>query len=67
MNIEGSSWRTIWVESDGRSVGVIDQTRLPHDFRTLSLRSYQDVAHAIIKTYDGGFAVLLCFSVCAEL
>ena len=31
MNIDGKAWRTIWLESDGCSVGVIDQTLLPPD------------------------------------
>ena len=47
MNIDGKAWRTIWLESDGCSVGVIDQTLLPHRFTTSTLRSYEDAAHAI--------------------
>ena len=47
MNIDGTAWRTIWLESDGCSVGVIDQTLLPHRFTTSTLRSYDDAAHAI--------------------
>src|SRR5919108_708365 len=30
MLINGKSSRTIWVEEDGWSIGIIDQTRLPH-------------------------------------
>ena len=47
MNIHGKPWRTIWPESDGGSVGIIDQTRLPHEFATLTLRTLADAAHAI--------------------
>lgn len=47
MNIDGKAWRTIWLESDGRSVGVIDQTLLPHRFRTRRLRSCGEAADAI--------------------
>jgi methylthioribose-1-phosphate isomerase len=47
MNIHGKHWRTIWPEADGLSVGIIDQTRLPHDFATLTLRTLADAAHAI--------------------
>ncbi|MFN9644825.1 MAG: S-methyl-5-thioribose-1-phosphate isomerase [Cyanobacteriota bacterium] len=47
MNINGQAWRTIWLEEGGRSVGVIDQTRLPHQFQTRSLRRWQDAAEAI--------------------
>jgi methylthioribose-1-phosphate isomerase len=39
--------RTIWLEPDGASVGVIDQTRLPHEFATARLETLEDAAHAI--------------------
>ena len=32
MKVNGKSTRTIWLESDGKSVGIIDQTVLPHAF-----------------------------------
>ena len=47
MNIDGKAWRTIWLESDGRSVGVIDQTLLPHRFTTRTLRNCDEAAEAI--------------------
>ncbi len=47
MNIEGKAWRTIWLEDGGKSIGVIDQTRLPHNFITCSLSDCDDVAEAI--------------------
>jgi len=51
MNIDGKPWRTIWLESDGRSgshaIGVIDQTLLPHQFTTRTLRSCAEAAEAI--------------------
>src|ERR1700744_2807749 len=47
MKIDGKSWRTIWLEADGWSVGVIDQTRLPHRFETKRLASLADAAAAI--------------------
>ncbi|MGQ0676003.1 MAG: S-methyl-5-thioribose-1-phosphate isomerase [Rhodospirillales bacterium] len=47
MRVDGKAYRTIWVESDGWSVGVIDQTRLPHEFATLTLRTADQAAHAI--------------------
>ena len=28
MKVDGKPWRPIWLEDDGRSVGIIDQTRL---------------------------------------
>jgi methylthioribose-1-phosphate isomerase len=47
MKIDGKSWRTIWLEADGWSVGVIDQTRLPHRFATRRLTGLADAADAI--------------------
>ena len=47
MNIDGKAWRTIWLEPEGRSVGVIDQTLLPHHFTTRSLASVEAAAEAI--------------------
>ena len=47
MKINGKHTRSIWLEADGQSVGIIDQTLLPHRFATLQLKSWQDAAHAI--------------------
>jgi len=47
MKVDGKSWRTIWLDSDGWSVGVIDQTRLPHRFATKRLTTLEDAAAAI--------------------
>ena len=47
MKVDGKAMRTIWVEPDGWSVGVIDQTALPHRFVTARLTSLADAAHAI--------------------
>ena len=37
MKIDGQAYRTIWVAQDGWRVGVIDQTRLPFRFETVTL------------------------------
>jgi methylthioribose-1-phosphate isomerase len=47
MKIDGKPTRTIWLEADGKSVGIIDQTRLPHRFVTARLANLADAAHAI--------------------
>ena len=47
MKVQGRQTRTIWLEPDGASVGIIDQTRLPHEFVTLELASLEQAAHAI--------------------
>jgi methylthioribose-1-phosphate isomerase len=47
MKVGGKPMRTIWVEPDGWSVGVIDQTLLPHRFATLRLTTVAETAQAI--------------------
>jgi len=49
MNYQGKRWRTIWRNEDDPqgSVGVIDQRLLPHEFKTLTLRTMDDCAGAI--------------------
>ena len=45
MRVDTREFRTIWPTADG--VAVIDQTRLPHRFETLTLRTLDDAVHAI--------------------
>ncbi len=47
MKIDGKHFRTIWVDDDGWTVGIIDQTRLPHSFETKGLKTASDAAYAI--------------------
>ncbi len=47
MNIDQKLWRTIWLCEDRKSVGVIDQSKLPHEFSIKILRSCEDVYVAI--------------------
>ena len=47
MKIDGKDWRTIWLERDDESVGIIDQTQLPHRFVTARLATLEDAAQAI--------------------
>jgi methylthioribose-1-phosphate isomerase len=70
MNVDGKPMRTIWVEPDGSTVGVIDQTLLPHQFATVRLASLDDVARAI-KTMQVRGAPLIgaaaAYGVCLAL
>ncbi len=45
--VNGVHYRTIWAAADGQSIDVIDQTKLPHKFETLTLRSAEEGARAI--------------------
>ena len=47
MNVDGKAYRTIWLAQDGKTVEIIDQTRLPHHFVTVQLRDLEDAARAI--------------------
>src|SRR5215468_4275533 len=47
MRVDGKSMRSIWLEPDGWSVGIIDQTALPHRLTTARLKNLEDAAHAI--------------------
>jgi methylthioribose-1-phosphate isomerase len=47
MKVGGKHMRTIWLDADGTSVGVIDQTVLPHRLATVALKSLEDAARAI--------------------
>ncbi len=47
MNVDGKPHRTIWLNDDGWSVEIIDQTILPHRFETVTLRTVEDAARAI--------------------
>ena len=60
MNIDGRAWRTIWLEEGGRSVGVIDQTLLPHQFKTRSLARWEEAAEAIATMVVRGVSGKRC-------
>ncbi len=47
MKVGGKAMRSIWLEPDGWSVGVIDQTALPHRLVTARLTTLDEAAHAI--------------------
>jgi methylthioribose-1-phosphate isomerase len=54
MLISGKWMRGLWIEPDGWSVGIIDQTKLPHALKTLRLATLQDAAHAISSMQTRG-------------
>jgi methylthioribose-1-phosphate isomerase len=48
MKIDGTPYRSVWVdEQDGRSVRIIDQTKLPWALEILRLTNVTEAAHAI--------------------
>jgi methylthioribose-1-phosphate isomerase len=47
MNVDNVPYRTIWTGEDDRTVQIIDQTRLPHEFCISELNTVEDAARAI--------------------
>jgi methylthioribose-1-phosphate isomerase len=47
MKVAGRAMRTIWLAADGRTVEIIDQTRLPHELAIVRLGNLDDAARAI--------------------
>jgi methylthioribose-1-phosphate isomerase len=47
LNVGDRHYRTIWLNADGRSIDIIDQRWLPHEFRIVTLKTVDDVAVAI--------------------
>ena len=47
MQINGQDYQTIWLNEDGWSVDIIDQTKLPHQFQIENLTTVEDAARAI--------------------
>ena len=47
MKIEGKEYRTIWYEEKNQSVKIIDQTKLPHQFKVKDLKTVKDAINAI--------------------
>ena len=45
MKIQGKEYRTIWYQDD--VVKIIDQTKLPHQFKIKDLKTVKDVVNAI--------------------
>ena len=47
MKIDGTAYRTIWVNEDGWSVSIIDQTCLPHALEIVTISDLDAAARAI--------------------
>ena len=47
MKIDGIPYRSIWVDQDGWSVRILDQTKLPWSLEVVRLTDVEQVAHAI--------------------
>ena len=48
MKVINTEYRSIWLNKDGWSVDIIDQTFLPHEFVIRTLQSMEQTAEAIL-------------------
>ena len=70
MRVDGKNTRSIWLEADGWSVGVIDQSQLPHRFATIRLTTLDDAARAIATMQVRGAPLIgatAAYGVCLAL
>ncbi|MEO8385096.1 MAG: S-methyl-5-thioribose-1-phosphate isomerase, partial [Betaproteobacteria bacterium] len=70
MKVNGKLTRSIWTGESNARVHIIDQTRLPFAFETLSLATMQEVAHAIRSMQVRGaplIGVAAAFGVALEM
>ena len=70
MRVDGKNTRSIWLEADGWSVGVIDQRLLPHRFATIRLTTLEDAARAIATMQVRGAPLIgatAAYGVCLAL
>ena len=54
MKVDGKNLRTIWLDPDEKTVKIIDQRRLPHEFVLVDLHTVDDVITAIKDMYVRG-------------
>lgn len=47
MKVNNQYYRSIFLDDDGKTVNIIDQTLLPHEFKCIKLTTVQDVITAI--------------------
>lgn len=47
MRVDGRHFRSIWLEPDGKSLGAIDQRRLPHEFVVAAIPDAEAAGEAI--------------------
>jgi len=70
VKVDGVSHRSIWVADDGRTVEIIDQTRLPHEFVTRGLTRLEDAVAAIATMQVRGAPLIgatAAYGVCLAL
>jgi methylthioribose-1-phosphate isomerase len=70
MRVDGVAYRTIRVAEDGHTVEIVDQTRLPHAFAMVALRTLDDALRAITTMQVRGaplIGVTAAYGLCLAL
>ncbi len=70
MKVAGKHTRTIWLDPDGWSIGIIDQTQLPHRFATARLSTVADAERAIASMQVRGAPLIgatAAYGICLAL
>jgi methylthioribose-1-phosphate isomerase len=70
LKVGGRAYRTIWPASDGVSIQIIDQTKLPHELAIATLRTLDDAARAIAEMQVRGaplIGVTAAYGLCLAL
>ena len=67
MNVNGRHYRTIWLNRDGWAVDIIDQTKFPHLFETVTLRTPEEAGVAIKDMLVRGAPAIGMAPNCASL
>ncbi len=70
MKIDGVAYRTIWLDEDGWSVRIIDQTKLPWTLEIVRLTTLEQGAHAIRSMQVRGAPLIgatAAYSLCLAL
>ncbi len=70
MRVNGKHFRTLWLAADGRSINIIDQTRLPAEFWVVRLEHLAEVVAAIRAMQVRGaplIGVTAAYGICLAL
>jgi methylthioribose-1-phosphate isomerase len=70
MKVAGTPMRSIWLEPDGWSVGVVDQRQLPHELVTERLTTLAEAAEAIRAMHVRGAPLIgatAAYGICLAL
>ena len=70
MRVDGKNTRSIWLEANDWSVGVIDQSQLPHRFATIRLTTLDDAGRAVATMQVRGAPLIgatAAYGVCLAL